>query len=88
VRQVVEALIAAWGGGRWDDKHDPAAPHEAGLLRLSIDKASARLGWGPRWPFEETFRRTVAWYKAFHDGARGDALAALCRQQIADYLES
>ena len=30
--------------------------HEAGLLRLSIDKATARLGWAPRWHFDETFR--------------------------------
>jgi len=88
VRDVVEAVIGAWGSGRWDDRHDPAAPHEAGLLRLCIDKATSRLGWAPRWGFDETFRRTVAWYRAYHDGARGEALATLCRRQIADYLES
>jgi CDP-glucose 4,6-dehydratase len=87
VRQVVEALIEAWGSGSWDDRHDPAAPHEAGLLRLSIDKAQARLGWLPRWRFDETFRRTVAWYRAFHGGAGRDELAALCRQQIHEYEE-
>jgi CDP-glucose 4,6-dehydratase len=88
VRDVVEALIAAWGGGSWGDRHDPAAPHEAGLLRLSIDKAQARLGWTPRWRFEETFRRTVEWYRAFHEGAPPDALAALCRSQTHAYMES
>jgi CDP-glucose 4,6-dehydratase len=88
VRDVVEALIAAWGSGSWDDRHDPAAPHEAGLLRLSIDKAQARLGWTPRWRFEETFRRTVEWYRAFHEGASQDALAALCRAQTKQYMES
>ncbi|MBK9519341.1 MAG: CDP-glucose 4,6-dehydratase [Anaeromyxobacter sp.] len=88
VRDVVEALIAAWGSGRWDDRHDPAALHEAGLLRLSIDKATARLGWAPRWHFDETFRRTVDWYRAFHAGASADALADLCRTQIHEYLES
>jgi len=88
VRQLVEGLIAAWGEGRWDDRHDPAAPHEAGLLRLGIDKATTRLGWAPRWRFEETIRRTVAWYRAHHDGARGPALAALCQRQIADYQGS
>lgn len=87
VREVVEALIAAWGSGLWDDRHDPAAPHEAGLLRLSIDKATSRLGWAPRWGFDETFRRTVAWYRAFHDGASSSALAELCRTQIHEYLE-
>jgi CDP-glucose 4,6-dehydratase len=88
VRDVVEALITAWGSGRWEDRHDPAAPHEAGLLRLDVAKAEALLGWKPRWRFEETLRRTVEWYRAFHGGAGPDALAALCRRQIAEYLES
>jgi CDP-glucose 4,6-dehydratase len=88
VRDVVEALVAAWGSGSWDDRHDPAAPHEAGLLRLSIDKAQARLGWTPRWRFDETFRRTVEWYRAFHAGASRDDLAALCRSQTKAYTES
>ena len=86
VRDVVEALIADWGSGAWDDRHDPAAPHEAGLLRLSIEKAQHRLGWGPRWRFRETLRRTVEWYRAHHRGAGRDALAALCLKQIEEYL--
>ena len=88
VREVVEAIIAAWGSGSWIDTHDPAAPHEAGLLRLDVGKAAARLGWAPRWHFAETFRRTVEWYRAIHQGASEEALAALCRQQIHDYLEA
>jgi CDP-glucose 4,6-dehydratase len=88
VRSVVEALIRAWGSGSWEDRRDPRAPHEAGLLRLAIDKAHARLGWSPRWGFEETFERTVAWYRAFHEGASRDDLAALCRNQIEEYLAS
>jgi CDP-glucose 4,6-dehydratase len=88
VRAVVEALIAAWGGGSWEDRRVPGAPHEAGLLRLSIEKAHARLGWTPRWAFGETVRRTAGWYRAFHAGAGKDALAALCLEQIRDYLES
>jgi CDP-glucose 4,6-dehydratase len=88
VREVVEALVREWGSGRWEDRRDPGAPHEAGLLRLSIDKAQARLGWLPRWRFEETFRRTVEWYRAFHAGASPDTLAALCLSQVQAYLES
>jgi len=88
VREVVEALIAEWGAGSWDDQHDPHALHEAGLLRLDVAKAAARLGWGPRWHFAETFERTVTWYRAFHAGASPAELAALCRTQIHDYLQS
>ncbi|MGB8931150.1 MAG: CDP-glucose 4,6-dehydratase [Anaeromyxobacteraceae bacterium] len=88
VREVVEAMIRAWGSGAWEDRHDPSAPHEAGLLRLSIEKAQARLGWLPRWRFDETFARTVAWYRAFHGGSRGEALRALTVTQIREYMES
>ena len=88
VRDVVDAIVANWGSGRWEEARDPRAPHEAVLLRLSIDKAAARLGWAPRWRFDETFRRTVEWYRACHEGAPPAALADLCRTQISDYLKS
>ncbi len=87
VREVVEALIRCWGAGAWEDRHDPGAVHEAGLLRLDIEKARARLGWRPRWHFDETLRRTVEWYRVFHHGASPEALARLCRTQIVDYVE-
>jgi len=88
VRDVVEGMIRGWGSGSWQDRSDPAAPHEAGILRLSIEKAQGRLGWGPRWSFDETFRRTAEWYRAHHAGASAADLAALCVRQIHEYLES
>jgi CDP-glucose 4,6-dehydratase len=88
VKDVVEALVECWGSGSWEDRHDPSAPHEAGLLRLAIEKAQARLGWAPRWRFDETFRRTVEWYRAFHGGASPADLAALCLKQAKEYLAS
>jgi CDP-glucose 4,6-dehydratase len=88
VREVVEAMIRGWGSGSWEDRRDPAAPHEASVLRLSIEKAQGRLGWAPRWSFEETFRRTAEWYRAHHAGASAGDLSALCVRQIRDYQES
>lgn len=88
VREVVETVIAAWGSGTWHDSHDPAAPHEASLLQLSIEKAKSRLDWYPRWHYEETFSRTVFWYKEFYRGVGPAKMAALCRQQINDYMDS
>lgn len=82
VRQLVEAVLAAWGGGSWIDASDPQAPHEATLLQLSTDKARALLGWRPHWDFATTVRQTVAWYKAFH---AGEDMAAWCRRQIREY---
>jgi CDP-glucose 4,6-dehydratase len=88
VRDVVRALIAAWGGGTWDDRSDPGAVHEAKLLRLSIEKAWARLGWSPRWGFERTIAETARWYRAWHEGAPGPELDALCSAQIRQYLDT
>jgi CDP-glucose 4,6-dehydratase len=88
VRELVEAAIEAWGGGTWEDRRDPRAPHEAGLLRLSIEKAHGRLGWMPRWDFGQTIEAAVAWYRAFHrEGARED-LSALALAQIHDYMRA
>jgi CDP-glucose 4,6-dehydratase len=86
VRDLADALVAGFGEGSWKDGHDPRAPHEAQLLRLSIEKAHVRLGWRPRWGFDETIARTVALYDAHRKGARGEDLHALVRGQIAAYV--
>jgi CDP-glucose 4,6-dehydratase len=85
VSALADALVKAWGQGAWVDQSDPKAHHEAGLLRLSIDKAHAKLGWQPRWRFEETVARTVAWYRSQLDGASPAALKALTLSQIEEY---
>jgi CDP-glucose 4,6-dehydratase len=68
VRELVEAATQHWPGN-WQDLSDPAAPHEAGRLHLQIDKAHHQLSWRPRWDFATTVARTVAWYRAVHEGA-------------------
>lgn len=87
VHELIEAAITAWGSGSWEDRSDPTAPHEAAILRLSIDKAQALLSWGPRWRFGETIRRTMEWYRAFQEGTRHERMRDLCRQQIKEYEE-
>lgn len=81
VLQLVQAAARIWPG-TWADASDPAAPHEAGRLGLTIDKARAELGWTPRWDIERGLAETVRWYRAHHEGA--DPLA-LTRAQIAGY---
>jgi CDP-glucose 4,6-dehydratase len=85
VRELVEAMIAAWGSGKWEDKSDPKAVHEAKLLRLSIEKAKQRLGWSPRWGFDETVRRTTEWYRAQTRGAKADELVKMTQADINAY---
>jgi CDP-glucose 4,6-dehydratase len=88
VRAVVAALTHSWGGGAWEDAQQPTGPHEAGLLRLSTEKAQLRLGWKPRWHFEETFAKTAAWYREYYRGASAERMVSLCREQISNYMDA
>jgi CDP-glucose 4,6-dehydratase len=65
VCDLVAMILEHWAG-EWLDQSDPAAPHEANLLHLQIDKAHHRLGWQPRWDYAATLARTVGWYIAYH----------------------
>mgnify|MGYP001455042954 CR=1 FL=1 len=71
VRQLVEVALQHWAG-EWQDLSDATAPHEATRLHLQIDKAYHHLNWRPRWNFDTTIARTVAWYRAIYEG--GNAL--------------
>ena len=81
VRQLVEEAGHTWPGD-WEDATDPAAPHEAGRLALSIERARNVLGWQPRWGFERAVREAVNWYRSVAEGA--DA-AVVTRGQIAAF---
>ena len=70
VRELVEEALLHWPG-RWQDQSDPAAPHEASLLHLVVDKAHHKLGWSPRWDFATTLERTVKWYRRVQEGSGG-----------------
>ncbi len=65
VGKLVELFLEVWGSGSWRDLSAPDAPHEAGLLRLAIDKAIWELDWRPRWSVREAVTRTAQWYQAF-----------------------
>jgi CDP-glucose 4,6-dehydratase len=69
--------------GKMEDKSDPNAPHEAGKLNLTTDKAFHYLGWRPAWNFERTLQETVKWYVSVKTEDAGE----LTRRQIAAYCE-
>lgn len=68
VVDLVETALAHWPG-EWDDRTDPNAPHEAGLLSLDIERARADLGYAPRWDFGQAVEKTIEWYRAVANGA-------------------
>lgn len=62
VAALVQQVLQHWHG-RWEDRSDPHAVHEAKLLNLATDKAHHLLGWSPVWSFAETIAQTVGWYR-------------------------
>jgi len=83
VGDLVEEVLKHWPG-QWKDSFDARAPHEAGKLNLSTDKAFHLLGWQSRWGFAQTITATVSWYKAVSEKGAG-IVPRLTHEQIADY---
>ena len=61
---LAEKLIQLWGSGSWKAT-DPNPEKETGYLRLSWEKAAARLGWRPVYTVDEALAEITAWFKAY-----------------------
>jgi CDP-glucose 4,6-dehydratase len=85
VEAMVRLLVEAWGSGSWVVTPQSQAPHEAGLLRLAIDKAVVALGWAPRWELRKAVEATASWYREHQRRPGAAELRALTERQIADY---
>jgi CDP-glucose 4,6-dehydratase len=83
VAELAEIFIAAWGSGSWEDRHDPGAPIETHVLRLSIEKALAALPWRPRLDARDAIQRTAAWFRGFATDPA--AARRLCETDIEAY---
>jgi CDP-glucose 4,6-dehydratase len=81
VAQLVEGLLLHIPGS-WNDTPETAAPHEAGKLHLSIEKARELLAWRPAWNFADAVRATATWYLA---EAQGENLWRTTQEQITEY---
>ena len=84
VQQVVELATNSFGMNKVCYPKEKNPIHEAGWLALENAKARTVLGIQPRWTLSETVDRTLAWYRAQHNGASARALclgdiAAFCR---------
>ncbi len=82
VAAVINLAAATFGTGTVQLDNISANPHEAGWLALEIAKARMALGVDPKWHLAESVQRTMAWYKAQHQGC--DALG-LCEAEIVAY---
>ena len=87
VGQLAEQFLQAWGAGSWQDASDASQPHEAGVLRLSVEKALHELPWRPRWSVAEAVRRTAAWFQQYYCGSPSTMLPA-CEADIEAYCST
>ncbi len=86
VADLIEEMRKTWPEGRWMAASN-AATHkkEAGLLKLSCDKALRRLGWKATLSYAETVRMTTEWYVKFYKDKKD--MAAFTTEQISGYQE-
>lgn len=62
VKELTEIIIKFWGEGNISISKNQFLQHEAGSLKLDIDKAKKRLKWKPKLTFEETIFYTIEGY--------------------------
>ena len=66
-------------------KRDDSHKHEAGLLKLDINKTSHHLGWKPRISFEDTLALTFDWYKNYYE--KGEDVVEFTNKQINTFFK-
>jgi CDP-glucose 4,6-dehydratase len=63
VAELVNIAVKCWGSGVFSSPLLKDQPHEAGILKLDINKAINLLGWKPKWNANEAIFQTIEWYK-------------------------
>jgi len=82
VRSVAGVFATSWGAPPPIEAPDLANAHEAELLMVDSAKLRTRLGWRPAYDIDLTIAQTVAWYRAWSQGAD---IATLCEAELARY---
>lgn len=86
VAGLVERMLT-WWPGNWEDASDAKAPHEAGLLNLSADKAWHTLQWRPVWNLDTTIEKTMEWYRSVVEKSLPiEQIIELTQRQISEYF--
>ena len=83
VEEVVKKVKRYWEQIEYEIHYDEVQLHEAHHLKLDCAKAHTLLRWEDVWDSEETFKRTVLWYKNFYENGIVDTLNDL-NQYIID----
>ncbi|WCT10614.1 CDP-glucose 4,6-dehydratase [Mucilaginibacter jinjuensis] len=81
VEDLVNIALKCWGSGTWVYTGNESQPHEAGLLKLNIDKAKSILHWQPKLNSTQAIEWTIDWYKQ-----KPDDILIYTINQIEHYL--
>lgn len=88
VLELLESIAPFWTkeqqAGLFNIVPNPGM-HEAGLLKLSCDKALHDLDWQPTLNFKETARFTGIWYSAYYN-ENANIIQELTSKQILEYV--
>lgn len=85
VEELVKTALEIWGKGTYQSERSRHAPHEAGLLKLDISKATSELSWRPKWNSNKAICETIKFYKsAFTSIPAVDALGEALRDYQYD----
>lgn len=81
VGELVDYALSIWQGS-WNDASNANQPHEAGMLKVSIEKSFSVLKWKPKWDFNKSVEYTINWYK---QQTKGENPRILTLKQIKEY---
>lgn len=84
VSTMTDLAIKSWGHGSVKLFNAEKQPHEAGLLKLDINKAIAELGWTPKYNAQTAIDKTIAWYKSHI--TRPAEIAHFTENQVKDFI--
>lgn len=86
VGELVNMAITTWGSGSYEYPALLNQPHEAGLLKLDINKATNELNWYPKYVAEKAIEKTLSWYKAYNQDQH--TARHLVRDDIQAYIHA
>ena len=70
VENVVKESKKYWKKIHYTINDNKVSLHEANLLMLDCSKANKFLKWKPVWGVEETFEKTITWYKHYYQNGK------------------
>lgn len=84
VEQLLKFAINIWGSGKYEIVKDRDQPHEAGLLKLDINKVAMKLSWRPKMDANLAVKLTLDWYLKFN--AQRNDINKFTQQQVLEFF--